>query len=98
MYAAIVNYTPDRNLSKADIEARFEASTPIFAAMPGLVRKYFCFDAASWAGTSLYIWESLEAAKACFDSPQFLAGFRSAFGCEPAINYLDVRYVIDNAG
>jgi heme-degrading monooxygenase HmoA len=98
MYAAIVTYTPDRNLSEAEIEARFQASTPIFASMPGLVRKYFCFDAARWQGTSLYIWESLEAAKACYESPQFLAGFRDAFGCEPEINTLEVRHLVDNVG
>jgi heme-degrading monooxygenase HmoA len=97
MYAAIVTYTPDPALSEADIAARFEASTPMFASMPGLVRKYFCFDANERAGTSLYIWESLEAAQACFDSPQFQAGFKSAFGCEPSIKYLDVRHVVDNA-
>jgi len=96
MYAAIVTYTPDPTLSETDIAARFEASTPMFTSMPGRARKYFCFDAEQREGTSLYIWESLEEAKACFDSPQFLAGFRNAFGCEPRIKYLDVRHVVDN--
>ncbi len=97
MYAAIVTYTPDDTLSEADIEARFEASTPLFSGMPGLVRKYFCFDSERREGVSLYIWESEEAAKGCFDSPQFQQGFRSAFGCEPVIRIINVRHLVDNA-
>lgn len=96
MHAAIVTYTPDRTLSEAEIAARFEASTPMFASMPGLVRKYFCFDSERWEGVSLYLWESEAAARACFDSPQFQDGFRGAFGCEPTIRTLDVRHVVDN--
>jgi heme-degrading monooxygenase HmoA len=96
MYAALVTYTPDPILSETDLQARFEASAPIFSGMPGLQCKYFCYDAESREGTSLYIWESREAAQACFESEQFQAGFRGAFGCEPTIKYLDVRYLIDN--
>jgi heme-degrading monooxygenase HmoA len=97
MHIALVTYSPDRALTEADIQARFEASQPIFSGMPGLVRKYFCFDAEQWEGSSVYTWESKEAAQACFNSPQFLEGFRGAFGCEPTIKHLDVKYVIDNS-
>lgn len=97
MYAAIVTYTPDPAISEADIVARFEASTPLFASMPGLVRKYFCYDAERHEGTSVYIWQSREAANACFDSPQFRDGFRSAFGCEPTIKMIAVRHLVDNS-
>ena len=45
MYATIVTYKPDQNLDDSEIRARFEEATPIFATMPGLVRKDFCFDA-----------------------------------------------------
>jgi heme-degrading monooxygenase HmoA len=87
---------PDQALSESDIEARFEASTPIFSSMPGLVRKYFCFDSEQREGVSLYIWESEAAAKACFDSPQFQDGFRNAFGCEPKIRLVGMRHLVDN--
>ncbi|MEJ2466341.1 MAG: hypothetical protein P8045_11665 [Candidatus Thiodiazotropha sp.] len=97
MYAAIVTYKPDENLDDAEIRARFEASTPIFSSLPGLVRKDFCFDPEQREGTSLYIWESREAAEACFGSAPFLDGFRQAFGCEPSIRYLDIWHTVDNA-
>jgi heme-degrading monooxygenase HmoA len=97
MYTAIVTYRPNETLTNEEIRARFEASTPIFASMPGLVRKYFCFDAHKREGTSLYIWESKEAAEACFESPQFLDGFRQAFGCEPSIDYSEIWHTVDNA-
>jgi len=97
MYAAILTYTPDPSLSEADIEARFEASTPMFVAMPGLITKYFCFDSEKREGVSLYIWESEAAAKDCFDSSQFQDGFRDAFGCEPTIRITPVQHLVDNA-
>jgi heme-degrading monooxygenase HmoA len=77
--------------------ARFEASTPIFNGMPGLLGKYFCFEAEQWEGSSFYIWESQEAAQACFGSQQFQEGFRNSFGCEPMIKYLGVRHAIINS-
>jgi heme-degrading monooxygenase HmoA len=97
MYAAIVTYRPNETLNDDEIRARFEASTPIFASMPGLVRKHFCFDAEQREGTSLYIWESREAAEACFGSEQFLQGFRQAFGCEPSIKYSEIWHTVDNS-
>ena len=97
MYAAIVTYSPDETLNDEAIRSRFEVSIPIFSSMPGLVRKYFCFDAQKREGTSLYIWESKEAAEACFDSPQFLEGFRQAFGCEPSISYSEIWQTVDNS-
>jgi heme-degrading monooxygenase HmoA len=97
MYATIVTYRPENSLDDDAIRARFEASTPIFSSMPGLLRKDFCFDVAQREGTSLYLWESREAAEACFGSAQFLEGFRQAFGCEPAIRYLDIWYTVDNS-
>jgi hypothetical protein len=97
MYAAIVTYKPDGNLDDAEIRARFEASTPIFSSLPGLLRKDFCFDAQRREGTSLYLWESKEAAEACFGSAQFLEGFRQAFSCEPSIQYLEIWHTVDNS-
>ncbi len=97
MYAAIVTYIPDENLNDEEIRARFEASTPIFSSLPGLVRKDFCFDVERREGTSLYLWQSREAAEACFGSAQFLEGFRQAFGCEPSIRYLDIWHTVDNS-
>ncbi len=97
MYAAIVTYKPDETLDDAEISAHFEAFTPIFSSLPGLVRKDFCFDPEQREGTSLYIWESREAAEACFGSAQFLDRFRQAFGSEPSIRYLDIWHTDDYA-
>lgn len=97
MYAAIVSYKPSPAKSPEEIEARFAAATPMFMNMPGLVRKYFCFDAQQQEGTSVYIWESREAALACFESPRFREGFRNSFGCEPGIKYVEIKRVVDNS-
>jgi heme-degrading monooxygenase HmoA len=96
MYAAIVSYRPSPGKTPEEIEARFVAATPLFEKMPGLKCKYFCFDVQEFEGTSVYIWESREAATACFESPLFRESFRNSFGCEPSIKYVEVKHVVDN--
>ena len=64
--------------------------------MPGLLCKYFCYDASRRQGTSIYIWENREAAEACYGSEGFQMGFRGAFGCAPKIEILEIRHLVDN--
>ena len=94
MIVAIVTYRPE-GLSSAEVEQRFDASIPVFSAMPGLARKYFCFDEARGLGTSVYLWESREAAERCFGGAAFLERFRASFGCEPSIDYIPAKLVVD---
>ena len=97
MYAAIITYKPNNHKSAEEIVSSFEAAVPMFSDMPGLIRKYFCFDDDSLAGTSIYIWESRKAAKTCYSNPTFLESFKEAFGCEPSIQYTEIKLVVDNA-
>ena len=94
MIVAIVTYRPE-GLSAAEVDQRFQASIPVFSAMPGLIRKYFCFDEAKGQGTSVYLWESREAAERCYGAPAFLDRFRASCGCVPAIEYLPAKLVVD---
>jgi len=94
MIVAVVTYRPP-GLTTQKAQALFDASIPIFEAMPGLIRKYFCFDEARGQGTSVYLWESREAAERCYGDPAFLERFRRTFGCDPTIDYLPAQLVVD---
>lgn len=94
MIVAIVTYRPE-GLLTAEAERLFQASIPVFSSMPGLIRKYFCFDEAKGQGTSIYLWESREAAERCYGDPVFLDRFRATFGCDPTIEYTSALLVVD---
>jgi len=98
MIFAVVNYKPDGAKSVDYITERFKGSTPMFENMPGLVCKYFGFDEAEHAGTSVYIWESREAAEKCYGNPAFLNSFKESFGadCVPDIKYVEIKHIVDN--
>ncbi len=98
MYVTIVTYKPANGKSAAEIGNSFEASAPFFRSIPGLVRKYFCFDDQAYEGTSVYIWRDRASAEACFGNPDFLARFRKSFGCEPQVKFVEAKFVVDNAG
>lgn len=98
MITAIVNYKPDSDKSIEYILERFQMVTPIFEGMPGLVAKYFGFDEEKFQGTSVYIWESKEAAEKCFSNSVFQESFKESFGegCNPQITYVDIKHIINN--
>ena len=70
----------------------------MFRSVPGLIRKYFCFDDQAYESTSVYIWQDRKSAEACFGNGEFLARFGKSFGCEPQIRYVETKFVVDNAG
>lgn len=98
MIAAIVTYKPGNGKSAAEIGESLRAAAPRFEGVPGLLRKYFCFDDAAYEGTSVYIWESRERAEAFLGDPAFLERFKKTFGAEPSVRYVEVKTAVDNTG
>jgi hypothetical protein len=97
MYVTIVTYKPTNGKSAEEIVGSFEASAPFFKSIPGLIRKYFCFDEQAYEGTSVYIWQDRSSAERCFGNAEFLARFKKSFGCEPRVKYIEAKFVVDNA-
>lgn len=94
MIVTIIRYQP-KGRSPAELAEIYERSIPAFSAMPGLIRKYYCYDAAANRGVSVYLWENREAAENCFNSPEIIQRFRASFNCLPEIDYHDVALVVD---
>jgi heme-degrading monooxygenase HmoA len=55
-------------LSYDDLERRYKERMPNFRAVPGLLQKYYSYDASTkeWAG--IYLWDSEESAAAYLES------------------------------
>ncbi len=67
-----------------------------FRTIPGLVRKNFLFSADEGKGGGVYLWESREAAEACY-AGVWRENFIKAFDVDPTIVYYDTPVVVDNA-
>ncbi len=60
MYVQVVNFNL-KDITEQDYRAMCDQAAPVFAAMPGLIAKYWLADAETNTYGGVYIWESREA-------------------------------------
>lgn len=69
-----------------------------FRSIPGLVRKNFLYSEEQGLAGGVYLWESREAAAACYaEGGPWRQAFTSTFGTEPQIDFYETPVVVDNA-
>jgi hypothetical protein len=71
----------------------FEASSPKYREVPGLVTKYYVFG--NGKGGGIYIWESRQAAEKLY-TPQWKTMIAERYGAEPEIEWLENPVTVDN--
>jgi hypothetical protein len=71
----------------------FEASSPKYRDVPGLVTKYYVFG--NGKGGGIYVWESRAAADKLY-SPQWKKMIADRYGAEPEIEWLENPVTVDN--
>jgi heme-degrading monooxygenase HmoA len=89
----VVVKTPP-GVSRARIEAGFEASVPLYQKLPGLIRKYFTVNDDGFGG--MYLWKNRAAADAWFNAA-WRAKAKATYGTEPQVSYFDVPRLLDNS-
>lgn len=89
----VVVKTPP-GVSRARIEAGFEASVPLYQKLPGLIRKYFTVNDDGFGG--MYLWKNRAAADAWF-SAAWRAKAKATYGSEPQVTYFDAPRLLDNS-
>lgn len=94
MQTVIVKYQLPGPVPRADMLAAFEAAEAQFAQVPGLVRKYFCYDEPAHCGHSVYLFDSKGAAEA-FCGPGLAASLQAKFGATPEIFGVDTLLVVE---
>jgi hypothetical protein len=96
MIVEIVEFRPeeeDRNRDELIAAAR--QVIPKWQANPDLIRKHFLIGLEGAGGIGLYIWPSIEAAKAAHDD-EWLESVIAVRGYAPTIRYYDMFLLIDN--
>lgn len=95
MISAVVTFRLPAGFTREQYLANAQKAAPRFQAMPGLIRKQFLYSAERGVGGGVYLWESREAAEACYGGP-WRDNLRATYGVEPEITYFDSPVVVDN--
>lgn len=95
MITVIVKYPLPVPLPRDIMLEEFRDAEALFQGVPGLIRKYFCYDEKSHTGHSVYLWESEEQARE-FHGAQFTKRMVEKFDAVPECTFVDTLLVIDN--
>ena len=95
MYTVLVKYPLPVPVAREVMLEEFRAAEAMFASVPGLIRKYFCYDVGSHTGHSVYLWKDEPSARAFFDR-QFTKTMLEKFDAVPELTFLDTLLVVDN--
>jgi hypothetical protein len=98
MIVELVTFKSPAGWDRARVAADAKATIPKWTANPDLIRKHFLLGLgeAEGTGAGVYIWPSIEAARAAHDEA-WHAAVRARTGGEPTIRYFDLLLLIDNA-
>jgi len=95
VHTVIVKYKLPVPIPRDVMMEEFRAAEARFAAMPGLVRKYFCYDEGNHTGHSVYLWETEEQARA-FHGAEVSRKMVEVFDAPPECIFADTMLVVDN--
>ena len=96
MITALVQFKLPASVTRDKVAEAFKGSAPKYRDLPGLVRKYYLFNAETGMGGGAYLWKSREDAERTYTA-EWKAMIRDRYGAEPVITYFDTPVVVDNA-
>ena len=92
--AVSVSIPTPAGVPRATVEAGMARSVPTYAAVPGLIRKYFTIGQADFGG--LYLFRDRASAQAWF-SDAWRTRVVATYGAQLTVTYFDVPLVVDNS-
>ncbi len=95
MITEIVTFPIPADMSRDQVIANFKATVPGWSANTDLIRKNYLYDPESRRGGGVYLWKTLEAAKAGYDAA-WCEKVRGIYGALPRFEYFETPIVLDN--
>jgi hypothetical protein len=92
----IVTFQFDDSFDPAVITGIAEGARSKFEGMPGLRSKAFTLDEERRIARNFYVWDEAERAQDFF-SEQMLEGVTKLYGVKPAVEYVQIVALVDNA-
>ena len=96
MIGVIVTLGPGNDLNRERAPAVAEQEAPMFQGRDGLLSKVFMWNDETETVINTYVWDSEEAARAFFTSPEVKAHVIKIYGVEPHVQFAEVSALIDN--
>lgn len=95
MITEYVLFALPKGITREQLIENYRKTVPKWRANPDLVRKNYLYDPENGWGGGVYMWRTLEAAKAGHNEAwkQYI---RDLYGSEPEIRYFDTPMVQDN--
>ena len=94
MITVVVQFNCPPGTTSDDATALYLGTAPRFRKMPGLLRKYYLFDAEAGKGGGCYLFESRAAAESLFND-EWRNRIRNLYD-EPDVQYFETNVVVDN--
>ena len=94
MITAVVTFKLPQGMTREKWREHIKLASPRFQGIPGLVRKQFLYN-EDGTGGGVYLWETREAAEACYQGP-WLENVRKIAKADPQIAWFDTAIVVDN--
>lgn len=94
MIVAIVRFKLPAGMARNKAIALFKQTAPRYRGLPGLVRKYYIWNADGTAG-GCYLWETRQQAEQLF-SREWRATIADRYGAEPEVDYFETPIIVDN--
>ena len=95
MITAVVTAPIPKGLTREKYFENIKKTAERFRTVPGLIRKNFLVDFDSGVGGGVYLWETREAAEACYRGV-WRDNFKASFGVDPTIQFFDSMVIVDN--
>jgi len=93
MIIASVRFPLSLATTLVEIKKAFEASSPKYQNVPGLITKHYVFG--NDRGGRIYIWESRELAEQLYTA-EWKTSITERYGAPPEIEWLDNPVTVDN--
>jgi hypothetical protein len=94
MITAVVTFKIPPGMTREQWFAHIKPVSERFRNIPGLIRKQFLFN-ENGTGGGVYLWETREAAEACYAGP-WRDNVRKIAGADPDIAWFETQIVVDN--
>jgi hypothetical protein len=96
MITAIVTFKIPPGTTREHRVEQFSQTAVRFQTVPGLIRKQFLYDEKKGIAGGVYLWETREAAEACYRGPWRDNVRNASDGNEPEIAWFETPVVVDN--
>lgn len=95
MITVIVNFPAPEGATVESMRDAFASTTPRYEKLPGLIRKYYLFDADASVGGGVYLWQDRAQAEAFYNA-EWRERLAQKYGVSPKITFFESPVIIDN--